>query len=60
MFVQTDRSTLAPDKWEMGDESIGVHIYGHILWWSKYKIYLFVSQIEVCCWSPTDFVNNMM
>ena len=24
MFVQTDRSTLAPDKWEMGDESMGV------------------------------------
>ena len=24
MFVQTDRSTLAPDKREMGDESIGV------------------------------------
>ena len=24
MFVQTDRSTLAPDKREMVDESIGV------------------------------------
>ena len=49
MFVETDRSTLAPDKWETGDESIGV--YGHIqkikmvVMMDKYKIYLFSSQM---------------